>query len=390
MLRRPLLALAVAYFFLLIGAQGTGGLWAVCIARLGGSPTATGIFNATGSLMGVAGTLVTGWLADRFGHRKALFFLNVLLFALTWALMAFATTWQQLTLINLVAGFTFCGALSLILILTGLQAGETERGRDFGLLAFMAGISLLVGGLTFGPIADRGGFHTLFLVDAGLTLACVVPGLFFVEPAATAVRPGRQAGGGRPVARAGLGAGFYLLTAAYLFFAFGTFGASQGRSIAMSQLGFSATAISLTTAIGGIVSLPAPLLIGWLSDRTGRHRLLQLCLGVGFISVVAFAFAGTAWAFWGASVLLSLMASAQPVMQALGTDLLPAASVGSGLSLLSGTYMVGNSGSSLAIGMAIQGLGQRPAFLLTALMPLLAMACLLPLGTRRRSPALEA
>ncbi len=373
MSRRSVIALTSAYFLLLCAAFGTGSLWPFYLAQLGGGASAAGIFNAAGNLASVGATLLSGWLAGRFGRRKALFLLSCVLFAASWWLMGRATTWQALTVINFFGGFTFGMATNLILILTGLLADAAQRGRSFGLLSLTMGASLLVSGLAFGPIADRWGFPTLMVINAAICLVCLVPGLFFVEPPVAPVRVSEQTGP-QTVVRSGLGRRFYFLAATALITSLASFGGNLGRSIVMSQYGFSATAISLTTAIGGAMSLPTPLFIGWLSDHIGRQRLLLLCLGAGFLALLAFAFAGSTWGFWGASVLLALMMSAQPLMQALATDMLPPASVGAGLSLLSGATSVGLFVSSLGMGFAIQRMGGRPAFLLVALAPLIAMA----------------
>ncbi len=392
--RQPLFAMAAAYFMLLLAAFGTSSLWPVYITQLGGGPTASGIFNAAGNLTGVAGTLLSGWLADRTGRRKTIFYVSSVLFAGTWWLMTRATTWQQLALINLAGGFTFCIALNMIVILTGLLAGKLERGRSFGVLTLTIGAAQLLGGLVCGPIADRFGFNTLFMVNTLLCVGCVLPGLFFVEPlAATPVGQGagktrrrgdtetgsfdfaqsaRQGAGGRG-GLGSLGRGFYLVVAASLLIGMAGFGGGLGRSIVMDQLGFSATAISLAAAVGAAIGLPIPLVMGWLSDRIGRKRLLVGCLTAGLTGLLGLAFAGSAWSFWGASVLLALLFSASPLLQALATDLLPAESVGSGLSLLSSASSAGLFISSLGIGAAIEGWGGRPAFLITALAPLIAM-----------------
>lgn len=384
--RRPLFAMAVSYFMLLIAAFGTGSLWPVYITQLGGGPSASGIFNAAGNLTGVAGTLLSGWLADRTGRRKTIFYVSSVLFAATWWMMTRATTWQQLTLINLAGGFTFCIALNMIIILTGLLAGKTERGRSFGVLTLTAGATQLLGGLVCGPIADRFGFNTLFMVNTLLCLGCVLPGLFFVEPATAVHGEGETRGDAEtserdPVRdsarnnkrRGGLGSSFYLIVGASLLIGMASFGGGLGRSIVMDQLGFSATAISLAAAVGAAINLPFPLIMGWLSDRIGRKWLLVGCLAAGLVSLVALALAGSAWSFWGASILLALMTGASPLLQALATDLLPAGSVGSGLSLLSSASSAGLFFSSLGMGIAIEGWGGRPAFLSIALAPLLAL-----------------
>jgi predicted MFS family arabinose efflux permease len=186
-----------------------------------------------------------------------------------------------------------------------------------------------------------------------------------------------------------LGYSYYLLLGAAVFAMLASFGATLGRSIAMNQLGFSATAISMTTAIGGAIGLPIPLLIGWLSDRIGRKRLLFLSLACGLVSLPVLAFAGSDWGFWIAAALLALMSSSQPLMQALATDMLPAESIGMGLSMLSGASSVGLTASAISVGLALQQFGARPTFIFMALMPLAAMALVLPLRERAaRRPAL--
>lgn len=387
MIRRPLIAMSSAYLLLLFAAFGTSAVWAIFIAQLGGGPSATGIFHAVGNLTGVAGTLFSGWLADRTGRRKEIFFASVVLFAGTWFLMSRAATWQQLTVINIFGGFTFSIALNMIVILTGLLATETQRGQSFGLLTFVSGASLLLSGLAVGPIADRWGFPALMLVNGGFCLAALLPGLLFVEPATASRLDHTPADRERrnPVDRdtAGTRRPYYMLIAAAVTYALASFGGNLGRSIAMSERGFSATAISLTTAIGGAISLPAPLVIGWLSDRLGRKGLLLLCLAAGFTALLAFAYASSAWGFWGASVLLAIMASAQPLLQAFATDLLPIQSVGMGLSLLSSATSAGLFISSLGVGVVMQQYGARPAFVGMALAPLLAMVLLARVRERK-------
>lgn len=392
--RRPLYAMAVAYLLLVVAALGTGSLWPVYITRLGGGPSASGIFNAAGNLTGIAGTLWSGWLAGRVGRRR-LFYVGSALFAASWLLMTRATTWQQLTLANLLGGFAFCVAINMIVILTGLLADESERGRSFGLLTVTMGVGQMLGGMVCGPIADRFGFNTLFMIDTALCLGAMLPGLLFVEPALGVADAGAEtldAGAGTEAGpyvqpRRGAGDGFSLIIVATLLTSAVTFGGSLGRSIVMDQIGFSATAISLAAAIGGAVGLPMPLVMGWLSDRFGRKRLLLGSLGTGVLALLGFAYAGPVWAFWGASVLLALTMSASPLLQALATDLLPPASVGTGLSLLSGASSTGLFVSSLGMGVAIQGLGGRNAFLISALAPLAALALVAAVREQGRAGA---
>ena len=174
------------------------------------------------------------------------------------------------------------------------------------------------------------------------------------------------------------------LLAATLFATVASYGAGFGRSVAMSQLGYTATAVGLTTAIGGAISLPVPLVLGGLSDRIGRKRLLILCYATGLAALPALGFASTPWGFWAASALLGVMMTSQPLQQALATDMLPRDLVGRGLALLGSAQALSILTGSLLVGAAFQGLGARTTFLLWTLAPLAAIALLSQVREPRR------
>ncbi len=368
MSKRPHVAMSLAYLLVLCTGFGTGGLWPVYLNQLGATPMEVGIMNAVSGPANLIGTLLAGWLADRFRRRRETFIFACGLFVLTWALMSRATTWQQLTVLNLLAGFCFGMATNMIIIMTGLLSAAARRGGSFGLLTLVSSSSLVVTGLTWGQIADRWGFPTLLLIDALLCAISSGLAFFFVEP--PLARPAAGPAVRQPRAGGGLGVGYYSLLIAAVFVSLSEYGGGFGRSVAMSELGFSATAVGLAAAIGGAISLPAPLLLGRLSDRIGRKRLLILGCAIGLAALPAMGFASTVWGFWGASVLLGVMATWQPLLQALVTDMLPRDLVGRGLGMLGGVRSLAILLSSLAVGAAFQGLGIRATFwLLTLAVP---------------------
>ena len=374
MSHRPHALMSLAYLIMLCAGVGTGGLWPVYLRELGAGPMEVGIMNAVSGPSNLVGTLLCGWLTDRFRRRRETFIFSCCLFAITWVFMSRATTWQQLTALNLLCGFCFGMCTNMILILTGLLAEASSRGRRFGVLTFVSSLSLLITGLLWGPIADRWDFPTLLHIDAILCAACAILGYFFTEPplAPTTAR----AAGQRAGQEGGLGLSYYCLLAAMLFASLANYGAGFGRSVAMSQQGFSATAVGLTTAIGGAIGLPVALVLGGLSDRIGRKRLLILCYGTGLFALPAIGFSSTAWGFWGASVLLGVMSTYQPLQQALATYMLPRALVGRGLALLGSTNAISILTGSVLVGAAFQGLGARTTFLLWTIAPLAAIALL--------------
>lgn len=373
--RRPHILMSFAYLLVVCTGFGTGGLWPVYLRQLGARPMEVGIMNAVSGPANLVGALLCGWLSDRFRRRRETFIFAAGLFTLTWSLMSRATTWQQLTVLNVLAGFSFSMCTNMIVIMTGLLADASNRGRNFGVLTFVSSASLLITGLFWGPIADRWGFPALLVIDAIICAVSLVLSTFFTEPPLVrteSAATGRQRSG----PGGSLGMGYYLLLIAALFATIASYGASFGRSVAMSQFGFSATAVGLATAIGGGISLPTPLVLGWLSDRIGRKRLLILCYATGLAALPAIGFASTTWGFWGASVLLAIMTTSQPLQQALATDMLPHDLVGRGLAMLGSVQSLSILSSSLVVGAAFQGLGIRTTFLLWTIAPLVAIALL--------------
>jgi len=384
MSRRPHILLSLVYLLVLCTGFGTGGLWPVYLKLLGAGPLEVGVMNAVSGPANLCGALLCGWLADRFRRRRETFVVACGLFTLTWGAMSRATTWQQLTALNMLAGFCFGMCTNLIVIMTGLLSTAAHRGQRFGVLTFVSSGSLLITGLSWGPIADAWGFPALLAVDAILCVIGAFLAFFFTEP--PLARPATVWPVGARSGMAGsLGTNYYWLLAAALAAAVANYGGGFGRLVAMSELGFSATAVGLTTAIGGAISLPAPLVLGRLSDRIGRKRLLILCYAAGLAALPAAGFAVTVWGFWGASALLGIMSTSQPLQQALAADMLPRNVVGRGLALLGSAQSLAILASSLILGAAFQGLGARATFLLWTITPLAAIVLLARVREARQS-----
>ncbi len=379
MRRKPLIALFAAYLLLASVANGLGSLWPVYIARLGGGPAFMGYFTAVGTLAMTIGTIGAGWLADRFQQRKLLFVLACALLSVCMLLFSRVQNLLQLTLVNFAGGIATGAGYGLVSILGGLLAGKAERGKVFGILTLAMNASLLVGGVAYGPIADRWGFPTLFLVSAVVGGVCLISGLFLTDfkvpkIAHTHTQPG--------TGRALFGSSFILLLGATLFSSLAWLVGRLGLFMAMSQLGFAATAISLSSAVGGIISLPAPLVLGWLSDRIGRRRLILVCYLAGLASLPVLAWAHNVGSFWCASALVSVLYASTALASALVTDIAPRESLDLGLSWLWGVTNLGTVLASPATGLSLQYLGQRNAFLVSMLAPLAAIALLLQVRER--------
>jgi MFS family permease len=343
--------------------------------RLGAEPALVGAYLAFSFLALTVGTLVAGWLSDRTQRRKALLILSGIILVPALWLMGQATNTGQLTLLTAIVWFLGGMELTLISILAGLFAAETERGRVFGLLALTAALGGLIGGLTAGPIAERLGYPALFGVLALFGGLLPLTGLALEDKPAA---PRSEIATTQK--RAPLGAGFYLLLLASTVAGIAFYVGTLGTSLAMDQRGFLAGAISSTAAVSGLVTLPLTPLLGWLSDRMSRKLLLALCYLAGAIGLWWLATSGVLWHFWAVSSLLSILFyGGMTVGTALATDLVPGESLGKGISTFSTTTWIGGVVGFGLGGTAIQTFGMNTTLIAGALALLVAMILLIPM-----------
>jgi MFS family permease len=165
---------------------------------------------------------------------------------------------------------------------------------------------------------------------------------------------------------------------ANLVAALAAFTGTLSLSLRMDTLGFAAAAISSTTAVGSAVTLPLPLLIGWLSDRLGRKRFLVLCFLSSAGGLVLLAMSSALWHFWLVMVLVTVSSTIRySVGPALANDLIPRRSLGRGLGLFGATNWMGAIVGFTATGQAVQRLGLTPTLVGAAVLPLVAIGLLL-------------
>jgi MFS family permease len=379
--KKQILTLFVSSLIVWTVGNGLVPLLPIYATQLGADPIMAGNYMAFSYFAIAAGAVSAGWVSDRFQHRKIPIVIAGLVAAPVALLTGLAGNIWSLSVLTAV--LWFCGGLGLALIgiLAGLSASENERGKIFGILSLTVGLGALIGGLASGFIVDRWGFTTLFSVVAVFLILWPLSGILLTEKKAEPDKIKDD----RSKNKSTFGRNFHLLLLASLVASIAGFIILLGRSLLMSDLEFSAMAISSTGAISGIVAMPLTLLMGWLSDRTGRKIYLYLGFVTGIASLSILAISTSLWQFSIASVLQAIFTGINgTVGNALVVDILPKESLGRGLALFGATSWIGGILGFAGAGYAFQNLGMFPTIIIGICLPLIAIVLLIPVRLEKR------
>jgi DHA1 family tetracycline resistance protein-like MFS transporter len=379
--RKQLLLLFVGCLVPWTVGNGLMPLLPVYAIQFGASPAVTGYYLAFAFVALAAGTFFAGWLADKLQRRKLLLIVSgAMMIPLVWIMGEARNIWQ---LAVTTAAVWFLGGIEIavINILAGLFAAENERGRIFGLLGLTMGLGAIIGGLSVGPIVDRWGYPTMFSVLCLFPVILLTTAIFVKDkkieqiPIHTAPEHNEKPSFGRA---------FIILLLAQLIAVIVNGTRNIGRSLAMNNLGFAATAITSTGVIGGLVSLPFPFILGWLSDRLGRKRLMVICYASFAIGMVMYAVSKSLWHFWIASTLLTIGLVSNSVGTAFVTDLVTPKALGRGVSLFQGMGWIGNVIRLAVAGYAFQNLGIATAMFIGAVLPLIGIVLIISIRVAKQ------
>ena len=351
----------------------------VYAAQFGASPIVIGYYLAFAYFALTLGTLIAGWLSDRFQRRKTLLIVAGVIMIPSVLLMGRAANIWQLTVLSAVVWFLGGIQLALVNILAGLFAEQAERGAVFGFIGLTPALGLLIGGLTSGPIADRWGYPVMFMAFAAFSTLQPLVASFSED---RVIENGRQ--DGKSPGKGKIQSAVFLLVIAAFVSQSAAFIGNMGRSISMKEIGFASSAISSTAAIGGLVMLPFPLLLGWISDKIGRKNLIIMCYVSRCLALIVLTVSVSLWHFWIFAALLSLGSISFSIGAAFVTDLVPKSSLGTGMSLFRAAGWAGGIIGFVCAGYLIQRLGMTPAFVIGALLPVVSVILLVPLRERRQ------
>jgi MFS transporter, DHA1 family, tetracycline resistance protein len=353
--RKSLAGLFVCNLVVFCYGNGFLPLMPLYAKKFGATNEVAGYYVALAYLFLAAGTFLGGRLSDgRMNRRGLLAAFGSLAVPLTWLLGKVSTIWQ-LTLVNGAQWLALGACLALVGSIAGRDARAEERGKVFGILGTTISLGSLAGGLTVGRMADAWGYPVMLWMLAGLFL--LIPAAAFLA-IREAPSPARNPGIPKPVASVPLfSAGLLILLAAEILTMVSNGEGNLGRSLAMSSGSFSGAAITETAAIGGVVSLPLPFLMGWLSDRVGRKPMMIACSFFGAASLLLLLVSHSWWAFCSVAALNSLMTIGLSVGPAMIADVVRRERVGTGISFFQSSVWVGMIIGFSGSGIAFQRLG---------------------------------
>ena len=176
---------------------------------------------------------------------------------------------------------------------------------------------------------------------------------------------------------------FYLLLGLTLVSTLAVNAGRLGTSLSMQTLNFSPADIASSATVSALVTIPLTLLIGTLSDRMGRERLLvggYLLSAAGALTLV---FATQLWQFWlAASCLLVSLSASGALAFALATDLLSGPGLSRGLSWMKGMGAMASVISFASTGLFLDTLGPIALYLAAMILPVAAAYVLEAVGCK--------
>ncbi len=379
---RQLMFLFLSSFLILFVGMGLFPVLPLFVARFGADSGQIGLFYALIFLANGAGPVAVMGLHRRTSPR-ALFIGVGLLGIAALALTAFVSTFWQMAALLAAAWFVGGVVLAQVSIFTGRVASGASRGRAFSLMSLAAPVGALVGGTLIGRIVTAAGFPALFLALAGLWIGLPLVGVFGLRgipdshPVMQNDSPQAQSGRSFDLR-------FYALALSSLLAGMGISITRLGAPLMMKGMDFSAAQMASTATVSGLVAIPVVLLMGMLSDRIGRGRLLMAGYGMAAAGAVILSAASSVVHFWvAATLMLVAFGINNGLAQALGTDLLESAQLARGLSLLN-TIKSGAAIVSFAVtGYLVVAFGAPQVAVLAAVLPAAAFGLL---GVLQRLP----
>lgn len=367
----PLFLLFYSNLSILFVGMGLFPILPYYAAQFGASRYFIGIFFAIINAALAGGSLLSGYLANRFNIRP-LFVLSGLLGVPSLILLGLANSLWQVVLLT--AAVWFFGGLNLALIsmLVGTITTKENRGRSYSLISLTVPIGALLGGAGVGSLLHGFGYGVLFLVLgllwSGIPLAGFLMGPEF-KPAAVAEAPAPPTGY-KPYSLSEPFAAVLLIS---LISAVAISFARLGAPLAMQSFLYTPSEVSSSVMVSGLVAIPVVMISGSLSDRISRSRSLILAYLSAAAGLTALGLAGQLWHYWvSASFVMISFCLNGALASAVAADVLPPKELKRGLAWLNGALPAASVIAYAGTGFLTELVGFQQLFLIVSVLPISA------------------
>ncbi|HEY3474574.1 MAG TPA: MFS transporter [Anaerolineales bacterium] len=356
-------------------------------AEFGASPSLIGVYLGITYVTSSAGSILAGLLGERL-PRKIVFIAAGLIGMPALFMLGQARSFWQIVILTGLVWFTGGLGISVSSVLASLHTTSSTRGKAFGALALASPLAALLGGIVVGRTVDWGGYSLMFTALTIVWMLWPALSLTRIQDAPACASPISLTGRPAQASSHPLGTIFLLLLATVLL---GQMTVSVGRmgiSLVMDNQQFSEGEISTANALGGLIAIPATLLIGSLSDTLGRKRLLVLSYLIAMAGTVMLVRAQELWQFWLVSSLILgsrvAIASMAPVYAA---DLLPRQALGKALPLVGTVGTVSGVAGSAGAGYVLDTFGASSLYSTASILSFIAVVIMafLPAALRTRA-----
>jgi multidrug resistance protein len=307
----------------------------------------------------LVGTFPLSRLVDRVGRREPMLVGLLGLFATT-LLFAFARSYPLLILARVLQGLSATATWTAGMALLADHFPREVRGRAMGTVFACANLGVLLGPPLSGWLSQQFGMRAPFLMAAGLALVDAVARITLLKDV-PAVRDTRMGLGDLMRNRTiRVFAGAMAMGAGLLALLESTLPLHFDRALRMAP-----TAIGLCFGAAAVTHMISSPMMGALSDRVGRRRVLVTGLGLATVCIPLPAFMPSVWAAAGAMACIGVVTSlilspASPAMadavERMGSD-----SYGSVFGILNIAYALGMMAGPMLGSALVQSLGLRAA-----------------------------
>jgi MFS family permease len=370
--RKQLAALFVCSLVTFSAGNALMAFLPVYAVKLGADEAGAGVYLSLSFAALSFGMLISGWLSKRFQRRKLTIIACAVVSVPAIFMMGQGGSLQLLTLFTMIAWFTGGVTNATVNILTAMYTNPRQRGRIFGIMATTLSLGQVIGGFASGVLVERWGYPALFAAAAAAWCVPVICGLFMDDHIVSHVQNDQAVPMPAPVNGA-----LWLLIGANVLASITSFAAGLARPLLMDRLGFDAAAIASAVSVSGLITLPLPFVVGWLSDRISRKQLLILSYVLASVGALLMVTAFDLWQFWLSASLFALVGGMVGVGLAYVTDLVPPEGVGSALAYFSATPPLAGVIGYAGTGFILQTLGMQGTFIGGAALPVVAIGLML-------------